>query len=203
MRVCQAARPPGSFLISPSRPGPPMAILRPMETYQPPGLPTVPPWAFRHRASAGALRSTSSVEAVAPTAPRCSLAQSRNKIQAERIPEDTEDYPAGPPPSHPVSVPESDPGPQGRLFAKILHEALAASRYRRSTYYDTFKSRDLTNALHYEKFLPHLGAHVLVTEADHRLTSGELRDLMYRLRHLTPSCLKQARRHLLDLCALD
>ena len=61
------------------------------------------------------------------------LAQPRNKIQAARVPEKTDGLMAGPFQTGPAHAQPTGHSSEWRLFTKILREALAASRYRRST----------------------------------------------------------------------
>ena len=140
------------------------------------------------------------------TAPELHIAAGmgkRNKINVVRVPEETDGQPEVPI-GHAQAPPLSAACPaEWRLFTKILQESLAASRYRRSAVLDTYKSNDLTRALHYEHSLLHMASHVLYMEAEHQLTPSEHKAVAYRLRNLTPSCLRETQSRLRDLCSLD
>ena len=127
----------------------------------------------------------------------------RNKINAVCVPEETDGQLEDPISHAQVPPPSATCPADWRLFKKILQESLAASRYRRSAVLDTYKSNDLTRALHYEQSLLHMASHVLYMEAEHQLTPPEHEALAYRLRNLTPSCLRETQSRLRDLCSLD
>ena len=85
----------------------------------------------------------------------------RNKINAVCVPEETDGQLEDPISHAQVPPPSATCPADWRLFKKILQESLAASRYRRSAVLDTYKSNDLTRALHYEQSLLHMASHVL------------------------------------------